>query len=267
MRNAAMNDKHEQLIADYLSGSLDETGKTKVEELIASGEIDFMEFRELEEMHDDLGAISTPAPSSAMSTKFYAMLEEEKKNLKPSFFGSIIRRIEDAIAELTMPRLAYGLILLIIGGFIGTQFNGNQSEIEQLSQEVQNMREMMMVNMLEGASAADRLKAVNISSKLPSADTEAIHALLFTLNNDPSVNVRVQTIEALKRWGDNERVRQGLVKSIARQESPIVIIELADAMLELELRNSAPEFRKLIEERTLDFTVKQKLENSIAALS
>ena len=43
-----MNDKHEQLIADYLAGNLDDTGKTKVEELIASGEIDFMEFRELD---------------------------------------------------------------------------------------------------------------------------------------------------------------------------------------------------------------------------
>lgn len=262
-----MNDKHEQLIADYLAGSLDDAGKTKVEELIASGEIDFMEFRELEKMHDDLGAISTPMPSSTMSSRFYSMLEEEKKNVKPSLLESFINQIEKAIAELTMPRLAYGFILLIIGGFIGTQINGSKSEIEKLSQEVQNMREMMMVNLLEGASAADRLKAVTISSQLTSVDNEAIHALLFTLNNDPSVNVRVQTIEALKRWGENERVRQGLVKSIARQESPIVIIELADAMLELELRNSAPEFRKLIDERTLDLTVKQKLENSIAALS
>jgi HEAT repeat protein len=165
-----------------------------------------------------------------------------------------------------MPRLAYACILLIAGAFIGSQFNGSNSEIEQLSQEVQDMREMMMVNILEGASAADRLKAVNISSTLPSADSEAIHALLFTLNNDPSINVRVQTIEALKRWGNNERVRQGLVRAIAKQESPIVIVELADAMLELELRNSAPEFRKLIEERDLDFTVEQKLESSIAAL-
>jgi len=262
-----MNEQHEQLIADYLAGSLDDAGKTKVEELIASGEIDFMEFRELEKLHEDLGSLLTPAPSKEMSSNFFAMLEEEKRSIKPSWVESVINHIRQVLEELTMPRLAYGLVLLFIGGFVGTQLNGDQSEIEQLSQEVQDMREMMMVNMLEGASAADRLKAVTISSELTSVDSEAIHALLFTLNNDPSVNVRVQTIEALKRWGDNERVRQGLVKSIAKQQSPIVIIELADAMLELELRNSAPEFRKLIEERTLDFTVKQKLENSIAALS
>ena len=261
-----MNEKHEQLIADYLTGDLDDAGKTKVEELIASGEIDFMEFRDLEKLHEDLGSISTPAPGKEMSAKFYAMLEEEKASVKKPWLQSLKEQLQQVIAELTMPRLAYGLILLIVGGFIGTQINNSDSEIEQLSQEVQDMREMMMVNMLEGASAADRLKAVTISSKLPSVDAEAIHALLFTLNNDPSVNVRVQTIEALKRWGENERVREGLVKAIAKQESPIVIVELADAMLELELRNSAPEFRRLIEERDLDYTVQQKLESSIAAL-
>ena len=208
----------------------------------------------------------TPAPGKEMSSKFYAMLEKEKQSVKKSWFQSFQDYTQQVLAELTMPRLAYGFILLIVGGFIGSQFNNSDSEIELLSQQVEDMREMMMVNMLEGASAADRLKAVTISSEMTSVDSEAIHALLFTLNNDPSVNVRVQTIEALKRWGDNERVREGLVKAIARQESPIVIIELADAMLELELRNSAPEFRRLMEERELDFTVQQKLESSIAAL-
>jgi HEAT repeat protein len=95
---------------------------------------------------------------------------------------------------------------------------------------------------------------------------EAIHALLFTINNDPSVNVRVQAIEALKRWGDNERVREGLVQAITKQESPIVIIELADAMIELELRNGAVEFERLLQERELDYSVQQKLQSSIAVL-
>lgn len=261
-----MNEQHEQLIADYLAGNLDDAGKTQVEELIANGTIDFMEFRELEKLHEDLGSISAPAPGKEMSSKFYVMLEKEKQSVKEPWLKMVQNQIQQFIAELTMPRLAYGLVLLVIGGFIGSQLNSSDSEIDQLSQQVQDMREMMMVNMLEGASAADRLKAVTISSEMTSVDSEAIHALLFTLNNDPSVNVRVQAIEALKRWGGNERVRQGLVKAIAKQQSPIVIVELADAMLELELRNSAPEFRRLIEERDLDFTVQQKLESSIAAL-
>lgn len=261
-----MNEKYEQLIAEYLSGELDDDGKTKVEELIATGEIDFMDFRELETVYEDLGSIPVPKPSSKGHDRFYSMLEEAKQAKRKTAVEFIKEYVQSLRSEFTVPRLAYAVLLLIIGGFIGSQINNDRTDIEQLSQEMQTMKEMMMVSMLEGSSAADRLKAVNISSELPSADTEAIHALLFTLNNDPSVNVRVQSIEALKRWGDNERVREGLVRAITIQESPIVIIELADAMVELELRNGAAEFERLLQERELDYSVQQKLQSSIAVL-
>ncbi|WP_020402443.1 HEAT repeat domain-containing protein [Gracilimonas tropica] len=261
-----MNEKHEQLIADYLSGELDDVGKTRLEELIASGEIDFMEFLEVEKLYEELGAIPTQKPSEKLSNRFYLMLEEEKKSIKPGWWKVFIDKVLLEVSNLTAPKLAYALVLLVIGGFIGSQINNDQSEIEQLSQEMQSMKEMMLVNMLEGSSAADRLKAVNISSEFSTVDLDAIHALLFTLNNDPSVNVRIQAVEALKRWGDDERVRRGLVRSISTQESPIVITELADTMIELELKASAPEFQKLLEERELDYSVQQKLESSIAVL-
>lgn len=261
-----MNEHYEQLIADYLAGNLDQAGKDRVEELIATGEIDFMEFRELENLHDNLGTLPVPRPGAEMSTRFYEMLEEEKHTQKKPFTEKMAVALKHWLSQITLPQVAYAAVLLMIGGWVGAQFSETPSELEQLSSEVENMREMLMVNMLEGPSATARLKAVNISSELPRADTEAIHALLFTLNNDPSVNVRVQTIEALKRWGNDERVRKGLVESIAGQESPIVIIQLADAMVELELKNSAPKFKRLLEERELDYTVQQKLQSSIAVL-
>ncbi|MCH2449746.1 MAG: hypothetical protein MK198_06315 [Gracilimonas sp.] len=261
-----MNKKYEQLLAEYLSGELDAEGKSKVEELIATGEIDFMEFRELETLYEELGAIPAPKPATKGHERFYKMLEEAKQAKRKPWFQSITEHIKSLRSVLTMPRLAYAVILMVIGGFIGSQLTNDRTDIEQLSLEMQTMKELMMVNMLEGSSAADRLKAVNISTELPSVDTEAIHALLFTLNNDPSVNVRVQAIEALKRWGDNERVREGLVRAITKQESPIVIIELADAMIELELRNGAVEFERLLQERELDYSVRQKLQSSIAVL-
>jgi hypothetical protein len=261
-----MNKKYEQLLAEYLSGELDAKGKSRVEELIATGEIDFMEFRELETIYEELGTIPAPKPATKGHERFYQMLEEAKQAKRKTWFQSITEHIKSLRSALTMPRLAYAVILMVIGGFIGSQLTNDRADIEQLSLEMQTMKELMMVNMLEGSSAADRLKAVNISTELPSADMEAIHALLFTINNDPSVNVRVQAIEALKRWGDNERVREGLVQAITKQESPIVIIELADAMIELELRNGAVEFERLLQERELDYSVQQKLQSSIAVL-
>ncbi len=261
-----MSEKNQQLIAEYLQGTLDEAGKREVEELIAKGDIDFIDFRAMEQLHDELDMIQVPEPSKEMSSRFYTMLEAEKEQVKSSL-GEIIRaKLNEFFSYLTMPRLAYAFVLLIVGGFIGNQLGSNDAEIQELTSEMQNMREMMMVSMLEGPSTTDRLRAVNISAQLPMADQKAVRALLFTLNNDESVNVRVQTIEALTRWGDNPLVREGFVKSIANQDNDIVIVTLADAMVELGVKNSANEFQRLINEKDLAGATKKKVENTIAVL-
>lgn len=261
-----MNKKYEQLIAEYLAGELDNEGKKHLEVLIREGKIDFSEFRKLEEIHESLTDLAVPKPPEIVGKRFYAMLEEEKRSTSFNLLQWMFDQAKHLAEAFSMPKLAYALVLLFVGGFIGSWINQDRGEINQLSKDMQSLKEIMMVNMFEGSSASDRLKAVNISTEFPDADLEVINALLFTLNNDPSVNVRVQTIEALKRWGDNERVRQGLVHSISFQESPIVLIELADAMTELELKSSAKEFEKVLQERELDYNVQQKLQSSIAAL-
>jgi len=168
--------------------------------------------------------------------------------------------------SITAPKLAYAFVLLVIGGFIGS-FTGNDSDqIEELTAEMESMRQMMMVSMLEGPSASDRLRAVNISTQLPQADERAIQALLFTLNNDPSDNVRIQTIEALARWGDQPDVRQGLIRSIGRQESDLVIVALADVMVELGAKSAAQEFEKLKDQRDITESTRTKIDNTIAVL-
>lgn len=263
-----MNEKQKKLIDDYLSDKLDENDKKEVEALIASGKIDFMQYQALKDLNHELDEYQVEVPADAMRARFYAMLNQQKSSVETG--SGTLERLMDEIYRLlgffTMPRLAYALTFLLLGGIAGYQFNSQDSEIDRLSAEVRDMREMMLVNVLEGASASDRLKAVNISSELPSINTEALYALLFTLNNDPSINVRVQAVQALKRWGDDDRVRQGMVRSIIKQSSPIVIVELADAMIEMGLKSSAPEFQKLLQERELDFTVQKKLENSIEVL-
>lgn len=261
-----MNENYEELIAGYLNGELDEKETAKVEALVASGEIDMIDFKAMEQLHDELEMVTTPEPSSEMSNKFYTMLEEEKANVKPAFNFNVAEKLNDLFAAVTMPKLAYAFVLLIIGGFIGSQVGSNDSQINDLTSQMQDMREMMMVSMLEGASTTDRLRAVNISAELPVADEKAVRALLFTLNNDESVNVRVQTIEALKNWGEDENVRKGLVSAIGVQDSDVVIIALADAMVELGLENSKSEFENLIQEKQLNINVKEKLESTIASL-
>lgn len=74
-----MNEEYEHLIADYLAGELDNEGKEKLESLIAEGRIDFIEFREVEGIHDRLTEQAVPKATEMVRERFYTMLENEKK--------------------------------------------------------------------------------------------------------------------------------------------------------------------------------------------
>jgi HEAT repeat protein len=101
---------------------------------------------------------------------------------------------------------------------------------------------------------------------LQQADDRVVKALLYTLNHDENVNVRLVTVEALYRFADNPAVREGLVKSIAGQESPLVQIALADAMVGLQEKRSVEKMRELLRHTETDAMVKEKLESSIQVL-
>lgn len=263
-----MNNRYEELIAGYFEGNLSPEEDQMLQQLIESGEIDLIEIEAMRQLHDQLDMIRIPQPSDEMSKNFYQMLEnaQDKKSGLPNTLNSIATWLNEKLSQLTVARIGYASALVIAGFLIGATLNSSSEELEQLSEEMQSLREMMMVSLLEGPSTTDRLRAVTISATIPEADSKAIRALLFTLNNDESVNVRVQAVDALMRWSGNETVREGLVKSITHQNDDMVIISLADAMVELGMRQSAGEFEKLMKERELNELTKTKLENSIAVL-
>jgi HEAT repeat protein len=124
----------------------------------------------------------------------------------------------------------------------------------------------MVLTLISQSSATDRLKAVGYTSELQQADERVIQALLFTLNHDENVNVRLVTVEALFRFADAPAVREGLVRSIAQQESPLVQLALADVMVALQEKRSVAPLSELLRRQATDFYVKEKLESSIRVL-
>ena len=102
---------------------------------------------------------------------------------------------------------------------------------------------------------------------LVDADGQVVEALLATLNNDPNVNVRLMTLEALAQVAvRNASVREGLVHSIMEQESPLVQAALADVMLKLQEKRSVQPFRKLLQQKDLNVQIRTKIEQTITKL-
>ena len=264
-----IDEKYIDIVTGYLQNDLNPDQQKKLDALIASGEIDLLDLKEMEMTYSAMDSLETPQPTSAMQDRFYDMLEEEKQAQPVSWSQRLTTWIDEQKSRFELRYVVYAATVFLAGLMIGDLYApiSNQDEqIDQLMSEVSQMREVMMISLLDNSSPTERLKAVNISNEIRSVDERVVNALLKTLNNDSNVNVRLAAVEALTSHAGNPAARSGLINSIANQQSPIVQAALADAMLALQERQSVGEFKKLLARDELDSNVRNKLENTIAEL-
>jgi hypothetical protein len=234
--------------------------------------------KEEQDLWEKLGEIKTPNPSPESRTRFYAMLDtyqHELESKKENSFTVIFDRIKQLFIYKPAYRWAYALGLLIFGVTIGyfsgkntdSQMLTSQEKVEKLSSEVQDMKQLMMLSMLENPMATERLKAVSYTQELNTVDDQVIDALLATLNFDQNENVRLVTLEALIQLAHHPKVREGLVQSLLKQESPLMQVALADAMVKLQEKRSVKQFKALLKKDNLNHSIKHKIEKTIQVLS
>ena len=74
---------------------------------------------------------------------------------------------------------------------------GDGGKIERLGQEVDRLQQQMTLQLLDQPSASARLQGISLTSRVQDPAPALIAALLDTLDNDPSVNVRLSAVDAL----------------------------------------------------------------------
>jgi hypothetical protein len=236
------------------------------------------EFDDIEkELWKKLGKIDTPQPNDDAKTRFNAILytfKQEEEVKKARFFDTIWEKLIPLVTLKSKNNWAFVMLLLVVSGTVGyfigqpeKHLAANQTEVGRLSAEVQEMKQMMMLTMLENPEATERLKAVSYTEELNSVDDQVIEALLTTLNLDQNENVRLVTLEALIKLADNPKVRQGLVQSLLTQQSPLMQVALADAMVKLQEKGSVKQFKQMLKKEDLNEAVKGKIEKTILILS
>jgi hypothetical protein len=141
------------------------------------------------------------------------------------------------------------------------------SQVQALSEQLREMRQMMMLSLLQNPSASQRMRAASYASESRTISPDILSALLTTLNNDPNVNVRLTTLDALTLYARNAAVREGLIQSILQQDSPLMQAALADVMLKLQEKRSVPSFKKLLQDKGLNEMVRSRIEQVITHLT
>jgi hypothetical protein len=225
--------------------------------------VELTELRSLEKLDNQLSAIESPTTSLAMDDKFYAMLAKEKRKESPSFSFSM------PSWDWLAPRLAFSVALIVAGftgGYLFTRNDTNDSDVKLLTAQVAELKETMMLSLLEKESATDRLKAVSLSTEMSQVSQKVTTALFQTLNNDPNVNVRLAALEAITPYSNDGKVREQLIRSIGQQESPMVQMAMAELMGMLQEKKSVREFEKILKNERTPIEVRNKIKESINVL-
>ncbi|MCB0372805.1 MAG: HEAT repeat domain-containing protein [Muricauda sp.] len=260
-------DKFEIQAVDFISGSMTEDEARRFEKFLDENPRYQEKFNDLQDAWGMMEEIDSPKPSEKMDEAFFEMLSNEmdKQRSKSSKSGLL-----SWFPIIFKPQLAYGIFLLALGLGIGyvlapTTASG-PTEVLVANHETEEVRQKLVLTLLEQPSANQRLQGVSEANKFENADEIVIKALLQTLNSDSNVNVRLAAIESLTNYVDNPTVRQGLVQSIPNQESPLLQITLANLMVALQEKASIEPFKQLLQEKQLDTTVKKRIEKSIQSI-
>lgn len=264
-----IDSEHIPLVLSWLQGDLEPGDKERLQQLLDKGDLDILDLKELERIAGDLERLPGGEPSARMGDRFYAMLAEEKARMQPSPAERLRRWAVALRAKLSPLRVGLAAAIFLAGLLAGSWTTPLQGggELQRLQNEVAQMRQVMMLSLIDNGSATERLKAVNISSELNRPEPRVKEALIRTLNRDPNVNVRIAAVEALLMRASDPDVRSALVASIARQDSPLVQAALADAMLVLQEEGAIEELRELLRQEDMDATLRTKIQDTITKLS
>jgi HEAT repeat protein len=105
------------------------------------------------------------------------------------------------------------------------------------------------------------------SNQVSRPDAEFLSTLMHTLNYDANVNVRLAAVDALSRFAGEPSVRDGLVKSLPKQDSPLVQISLIDLLVQLQERQSIDVLKRLTNDASQNQQVRQRAQWGLQKLS
>jgi hypothetical protein len=261
-------DLKEKLL-DFIHGRLSK----KDEELIISRLKELgMTMEEMESMRSISQLIedeSVPEPSARMDKRFYTMLEEEQK--KALLGEQDVKPKNSILLSLITPglRIAAGIALFLLGWFAASWFGSNMAggkQIGDLSGEIKQLKETLVLTMMQQNSPQERIKAVNMVSDFDNADNQIIESLFGVLNHDSNDNVRLLALDALIRYSSVAEVRNSLIKSIRLQSSPMIQFRLTQVMVRLNEKRAVPEFQKVLQDASLNYSVRGKMNEAIEQL-
>jgi len=262
-----------ELLPDYLQGSLNAQQGGVVEQHL----MECADCRDEVAIWKKLSILPMEQPSEASRERFEAMLHAYQTGRAEKAESASARGNRAAgwsfINWLRAPvgAVAWSAALLVIGIFAGNYFgashSGSSDEIAAMRSELTNVRQLVVLSMLQQQSASERLQGVSYSQREAQLDPQVVSALAHTLRYDTSVDVRLAALDALSRHGSQPQVRKDVLDALQQQQSPLVQVALIDQMVEWRDPDAAQRLRNFAQTPNLNPTVRQRADWAVSKLN
>jgi hypothetical protein len=260
-----------ELLPDYLQENLNREQHDLVEQHLAQ----CADCRDDVAIWNKLSLLPVEQPSQASRARFEAMLQAYQTGRADHRAGAFPEKKRSAgwnpFEWLRSPvaGLAWSLALLAVGIFAGnfmSRANSHSEELAAMHSELTNMRQLVVLSMLQQQSASERLQGVTYSQGEEQLNPQVLSALLHTLRYDGSVDVRLAALDALSRHSRQPLVRTGLMDSLQGQQSPLVQVALIDLLVDLREPDLAQRLRTLQQTPDLNPAVRQRAEWALSKI-
>ena len=243
-------------IPEFIDGKLDESTRLALENHIKNCEScreTNTEFRSFLKYADSFSEIEPPKD---MKDEFLMMAEMEG-------FGQKSRKL--IISDWMK---AAATIIIVFGTFAAGFFTGtDETDNSLLMAEVQSLKQQVLLAGLRDYSGPQKIETVYSVAQVENTNTDLVDALVYTLNSDNNINVRLAALNVLSGMiTKNESVKTELINSLNVQENPLIQISLIQVLTESGVKEARGNIELISSKESTNPNVKEYAENMIKTI-
>ena len=256
----------EQQIVDFIDGQLSVQETQQIKKHINSCETCKQLYDETKQLFHAFENEKELTPSDNLRKGFYELLEEEKQ-LADTKVVNLVK------AEKEFPwkrafQVAASIVLVFSGYFLGshnTQQNADQ-EISALQQQTVELKEDMMLAMIENQSPSKRIQAVSFTENFVKPDAKILEALIERMQYDGNMNVRLAAAEALAEFPESDIVKNAFIKALTTQKNPSLQIAIIQFLVKIQEKRAIEPMQQLLEQSETPNFVKDQVNSGISQI-
>lgn len=256
----------EALIVDFLDGQLSEVDSQNVSQHIESCDNCKAIYDETKMLFSAFEHLESKEPSANLRSEFYKLLEEEKQ-LTTTKVVQVLPEKKEFPWKYAF-QVAAAIILMFGGYFFGSHSSKQfaSQEISALQQETVELRQDMMLAMIENQSPSKRIQAVNFTEHFVKPDHKILEALIGRMKYDGNVNVRLAAAEALSEFPESILVKDAFIEALSTQKDPSLQIAIIQFLVKIQEKRAIAPMQQLLEHEDTPNFVKEEVNSGISQI-